>query len=65
MSRELAFQFVYLASKEKNYNKLIFNALVAIYRHEESLDVLNAICSLLIKVVKGLTPTLSGISLVF
>lgn len=49
MSRELAFQFVYLASKEKNYNKLIFNALVAIYRHEESLDVLNAICSLLIK----------------
>lgn len=49
LSRELANQFVYLASKAKNYNKLVFQALTQVYEDLESIDVLNAICSLVIK----------------
>ncbi len=49
ISKGLANQFVYLASKEKKYNLLIFRALTLIYEETESVDVLNAICSLLIK----------------
>ncbi len=49
LSEDLAIQFVYLASKEKNYNELVFRVLTKIYKKYESLEVLNSICSLLIK----------------
>lgn len=49
ISKDLEDQFVYLASKEKKYNKLIFKALVESYKRSGSGEALYAICSLLIK----------------
>ena len=49
VSSELARQFTYLASKLKHYNNIVFEILTILYETFEPLEVLNAICSLLIK----------------
>ncbi len=49
VSRELANQYVYLAGKLKQYNQLVFEDLAQLYGQYPSIEVLNAICSLLIK----------------
>ncbi len=47
--KELALQYVFLASKEKEYHPIIYKNLVKLYNIYGTKEILTAICSMLIK----------------
>lgn len=49
LTKELALQYTYLASRLKYYNPIVFRGLTRLYSIYESDEILSAICSLLIK----------------
>ncbi len=52
ISRELAQQYTYLANKRKTYHPIVFKSLVRLYDEYGDIDILSAICCLLIKGLK-------------
>ncbi|MDD3173255.1 MAG: DUF5717 family protein [Herbinix sp.] len=52
LSKEAAKQYTYLASKKKNFDKIIFNGLVRLYDEYGNSEILSAICCMLIKGMK-------------
>lgn len=49
VSEEVAMQFTYLANREKRFNRVIFQALTMLYEKKMKVDILSALCSMLIK----------------
>lgn len=49
LTKEVIYQFTYLASKEKQYRPVLFYALRQLYRMDASDDILMALCGLLIR----------------
>ncbi|BCN30019.1 DUF5717 family protein [Anaeromicropila herbilytica] len=49
MSEEIAEQFIFLASRQKSYKRLVYISLTMLYKKIPSKDILAAICSMLIK----------------
>lgn len=49
LTKELAFQYTYLAGRLKYYNPVVFRGLVRLYNIYETEEILSAICSLLVK----------------
>lgn len=52
VGRAVADQFTYLAGKRKSFDRIIFQGLVKLYESYESVDILSAICCMLIKGLK-------------
>ncbi len=52
LSREAANQYTYLAGKKKVFHPLIFRGLMKLYDEFDQVEILSAICSLLIKGMK-------------
>jgi hypothetical protein len=52
LSREAANQYTYLAGKKKAFHPLIFRGLLKLYDEFDQMEILSAICSLLIKGMK-------------
>lgn len=49
VSEELALQYAYLASRERNFLPLVYFGLTKLYEQYEKDDILSAICSMLIR----------------
>ena len=49
LTKELAFQYTYLAGRLKYFNPVVFKGLARLYNKYETEEILSAICSLLIK----------------
>lgn len=49
LSKDVAIQYTYLATREKEFSNLIFKGLTALYKKHKLKDILSAICSTLIK----------------